>query len=150
MRQTNKGTTVATRRLVASWKTIFALTATSWVETLWIVSWNEMDFVATLYKDSPAAAWRGSCGFRYYHSHHRFDGEDVTNVYDVALTNGTSANAATIAEMFDEFTDVLAAEHHGQKTRLDVGGNCEAFMAVMMAHPWAHIKALAAEPPRPQ
>ena len=128
---------------------VFSITEASYVEHLWFLSGDKMDWMALLYKDTLDGDWRVTYRFRYYHSPDPWDKKDKKSVYEVKV-GPTDEDRRKLLDIGEK----LAAGLQGQMEKagfpaelksIPVKGNGEEFTRVLTQQSFAHVKAVAKE-----
>lgn len=126
---------------------IFEVTETSYVEAVWYVAWEHMDWMAMVYRDGPDRPWRATYRFRYYKDNEAWQSEDEKSIYDVKGTDGSDTTREVLAHGFDEVIAAMAQDP-GVRTheKLDIHGDSDRFVELFTSRSWAHVKVA---PPTP-
>lgn len=118
------------------------LTADTLIDTVWFLAWEQTDWLAIVYRDSPSSKWTMFCRFRYYHDGTRddaFDGKDEKSGYRMQAEDG-----ARLVETTSVAADTLQQHTHGRLWTLKVNGNSKRYIELLKQQPWAHMKTMDA------
>jgi hypothetical protein len=129
---------------------LFNLSASSYVEAIWFVSWKDADWMASLHRDEPDAPWQASYRFRYYAtSDEAWDHRDTKNWYRAEM-EGTEANRQKAFEAFETMSKLIASSKHGKRWTLLIRGGEDEVARQLSKQPWCHIKVSPRPPEGPQ
>lgn len=137
---------------------IFYFTDQTYVEALWYVSWKDGDWMAAVYRDTPAAPWRATYRFRYYVDElDPFESQDrksATHMRANETDGDTDAARARLVAAMDMVANMTATHYAASiintNWRAVVQGSSTAALKLLGQQSFGHCKVAASEPGRPQ
>ena len=118
------------------------LTDESFIDTVWFLAWEQTDWLAIVYRDTPSSPWTMWSRFRYYHDNadrDAFDGRDRKQGYRVTASDGPRLVAVT-----QEAAEKLQQHTRGRLHTLVVKGDADTYLRRLKEQPWAHMKTVDA------
>jgi hypothetical protein len=129
---------------------IFEFGETTYVDTIWFVGWDDTDWMAALYKDTPTAPWRLTYRFRYHATEDPWDGADRKSTYELTSADGSDEKGTATRDGVDKVVAQMMEARGGHLSRGVIRGTARQAGDWLITQPWCHVKVLPAEPERAQ
>jgi hypothetical protein len=119
---------------------IFALTEFSYIDTVWFVSVDGMDWLAMVYRDNDAAPWRLTHRFRHYADEDPFSDDDIKNVYHMIPRDDVTVNIGAVVLQVTVMAEQLAKLARGKLWTLPIRGDQDKLMDVFKKQSFVHMR----------
>ncbi len=80
---------------------IFDFTDATYVEAIWLVAWEQTDWMAIVFRENADAPWQGKYRFRYYPDGDAFGSQDEKSGASVKPKSTDEAERARLCDVFD-------------------------------------------------